>query len=100
MKFQSFEKTERRVLTVAFILLLLSSALLWQDEWIYRVIQKRKIDVEQIGSVKILKNDVRRRHEVALSWLPLRNENQIYQGDSIFTGDGSTVIIRTTEGEE
>ncbi len=100
MKFQSFEKRDRRILATALLLLLLSTTLLWQDAWIYDLVQTGNLTLEEIGEVKILENDVRRRHEEALSWFPLRNENGVFQGDSIFTGDQSTVVIKTKTGEE
>lgn len=100
MNFRSFEKTDRRILSIAIILLVLSTLLLWQDGWIYRVVQTKHFNAEKIGEVASLENDVRRRFEVALSWLPLRSKTDIYQGDSIFTGNKSTVIIETVSGEK
>ena len=99
MNVQSFEKTDRKILGIALVVLLLSTLLLWQDAWIYRIIQSRHFKAEKIGEVTVLKNDVRRRFEVALSWLPLSNKNDVYQGDSVFTGDNSNVEITTISGE-
>jgi hypothetical protein len=100
MKFNMFKKTDQRILLVAAILFLTSSGLLWQDTWIYRLVQIRDADLEQIGDVTSAKNDVRRRFEIALSWLPLTKNVEVYQGDSIFTGSDSTVVIKTKTGEE
>lgn len=99
MKFHDFEKTDRKILGVAGALLVLSSALLWQGDWVYRVIKTNNVNFEQIGEVTLAKNDVRRRYETALSWLPLRRETAVYQGDSIFTGSNSTATIETRTGE-
>jgi len=100
MNFQNFEKTDRRILGTAILLLFLSLMLLWQDNWIYRLAQSKRVNLEEIGKVHISNNDVRRRHEIALSWLPLRKSNEVFQGDSIFTGDNSTATITTKSGEE
>lgn len=100
MNIKSFEKTDRKILTIAASLFLMSSLLLWQNDWIYRVVQVQKGNLEQIGEVRMSNNDVRRRFEVAMAWLPLKGNNKVYQGDSIFTGDNSTAVIITKNGEE
>lgn len=99
MNFRSFEKTDRKIISIGAVLLLLSSLLLWQDDWIFQLVQTRKHNSQKIGEIKVIKNDVRRRLEVALSWLPLRKQSDVYQGDSIFTGDNSSIEIETTSGE-
>lgn len=100
MNFQKFEKIDRKILSSAVSLLVLSLFLLWQDAWIYTLVQSIPPDQEQIGEVKIMQNDVRRRFEVALSWLPISQQTEIYQGDSIFTGNNSNVVIETKSGEQ
>jgi hypothetical protein len=100
MNFKSFEKTDRKIITTAGVLLLLSGLLIWQDGWIYRLVQTRRSDLEQIGRVVKQENDVRRRYQVALSWLPIKRSADVYQGDSIFTGRDSSVVIETTSGEQ
>ncbi len=99
MNFKMFKKTDRRIISTSVLLFLISISLLWQDAWIYRLVQTREINLEQIGDVVKTKNDVRRRFEVALSWLPIQNKSPIYQGDSIFTGPDSSVSIKTLTGE-
>lgn len=99
MNFQRFEKIDKRIISTATVTLLLSLLLFWQDAWIYRLVQRQHGELEQIGEVTVIENDVRRRFEVALSWLPLSKRNEVYQGDSIFTGKNSTVVIETKSGE-
>ena len=100
MNLKSFEKTDQKILGVSLLLLLLSSYLLWQDGWIYNLVQKKNSDLQEIGRISFSKNDVRRRYEVALSWLPIKEKNNIYQGDSIFTGEDSSATIETQKGEK
>lgn len=100
MNFKSFEKTDRKILFASCMLLLTACLLIWQDGWIYRLVQVQRDDLVKIGSVSEIDRDVRRRLQVALSWIPLSKKNDIYQGDSIFTGASSTVTIETEAGEK
>lgn len=100
MIFKKYEKTDRRILITALILFLLSCVLITNDRWVYEFTKSDLGDLEQIGEVKQLKNDVRRRHQVAFTWMPVETQNKVYQGDSIFTGQDSGVVITTRSGEE
>lgn len=100
MWFKSLEKTDKRILSASLALLLFSFTLIFNDSWVYNLTSTGYSELEKIGEVINLKNDVRRRHEVAFTWLPLAQQNQVYQGDSIFTGNSSGVLIKTTTGEE
>lgn len=52
----------------------------------------------QIGAVDQLIRDVRRRSTDDFVWLPLNDLESVYVGDSIFTGNKSSVAIRLTTG--
>lgn len=55
---------------------------------------------EKIGSVSQLSRDVRRRATDDFVWLPLSDLEAVYVGDSIFTGNKSSVSVRLTSGVE
>ena len=99
MNFKLFKKSDRRILIVALLLFFLSTLLLWQDGWLIRF-GERTVTLDKIGDVTDSKNDVRRRFVVALSWLPLKKYAEVYQGDSVFTGPNSSVVIKISSGEE
>ena len=100
MFIDKFDKRDRQIFTGAVIMLLLSISLSIFDDWVYTLTQRDLGDLQQIGSVTVSKNDVRRRYKVAFSWAPLKKSNEVYQGDSIFTGDNSEAIIETETGEQ
>lgn len=100
MIFKRYEKTDRKILATALVLLLLSLFMIVNDGWVYHLTGADVGDLEQIGEVKSVKNDVRQRHQIAFTWSPLETENSVYQGDSIFTGNESGVVIRTKTGQE
>lgn len=100
MIFNNFEKRDRQIFTVALILLVVSLGFTVFDDWVYRLTAKDIGTLESIGSVQMAKQDVRRRYKVDFGWNPLRTENKVYQGDSIFTGPDSSAIIKTLKGEE
>lgn len=100
MFFKNMESTDKRILGVCVLLLLLSLFFILNDNWVYRLTGVSSSDLEQIGEVTTLENDVRRRHQIAFTWLPLEKQNNVFQGDSIFTGNSSGVIIKTKTGEQ
>lgn len=100
MFIDKLDQRDRKIFTGAVVLFLLFSSLTIWDGWIYKLTQKDLGDLQQIGSVTTSENDVRRRYKVAFSWAPLKVENAVYQGDSIFTGDNSEAIVKTEFGEE
>lgn len=100
MNFQSFEKTDRKILAVSILVLFMSSFLLWQRDWIYFLTQPQRATTESIGEISNVKNDVRRRHETSFTWSPMSKKSEVYQGDSIFTGADSSALVKTSSGEE
>lgn len=55
-------------------------------------------DLKPVGSVKESQNDVRRRVNNGLTWMPVGKKDQIYEGDSIFTGEKSGADIALDNG--
>lgn len=100
MIFSRYQKTDRRILITALVLLLLSFFMIMNDDWVYKLTGTDTSDLEKIGDVQTVRNDVRRRHQIAFTWSPVASENQVYQGDSIFTGNDSGIVIKTVAGQE
>jgi hypothetical protein len=97
---RKFSRFDRGLVSFAAAILFLSSLLLVDDRWLSQWLSSGTVDQEAIGRIKTAVNDVRRRHGSAFSWLPLRQGSEIYQGDSIFTGDQSEALIITERGEQ
>lgn len=51
-----------------------------------------------IGTISSSDNDVRRKNSGNFVWLPGNKKDQIYNRDSIFTGDGSKAAIQLNDG--
>jgi hypothetical protein len=100
MKMTHLENTDKRIIKISSIILILSILLNWQDGWIYNLVQKRDGNQVEVGEVTEFNNDVRIRNETAFSWQPIRKQNDVFRGDSIFTGNNSNVIILTKSGDE
>ena len=101
MYFKDFERSDKKILFWATALFLLSSlSFSTYDthiaEWLQPVNKNRK----QIGTVTYIKKDVRRRTSDVFSWGTLSDERPIYEGDTVFTGDASEVVITTENGEK
>lgn len=93
-------KLERLFLSLAAITLLFSSALLLDDRWLFKLLSGNESSLVKIGSVRTATNDVRRRHATTFSWAPLDVASEVFQGDSIFTGENSEALITTDRGEQ
>lgn len=100
MFWDRLSKIDRFLVIGAAIVMVLSSALIFEDRWIFRLLASSDQMQERIGSVKTAVRDVRRRHSTAFSWLPLDTGNPVYQGDSIYTADNSEAVITTDRGEQ
>lgn len=94
-----FNRFDRILILSSAIGLILSTFFIFEDRWIYKLLANDDQKLEKIGSVKTAVNDVRQRHADAFAWLPLEAENEVYQGDSIFTGSRSEALIVTDRGE-
>lgn len=95
-----FNNKDRKIFTIAGIVFLLMMSLTLTEDWISYFGPSVEKDLEPIGSVTNSQNDVRRRYKIDFSWASLKNESTVYQGDTIFTGDKSSTVIKTATGEE
>ncbi len=100
MFFKDFEKLDRAILIGAIVMLLTSLTLILDEDILFSIGKREIGNLEKIGFTKLSDNDVRRRFKTNFSWSNLKKENEIYQGDSIFTGEASEAIIATNNGEE
>lgn len=100
MFFRDFEKLDRTILLVAIVMLFTSLGLILDEDILFSVGKRENANLEKIGSTKISENDVRRRFKTNFSWANLKQDNEVYQGDSIFTGDASQAVIVTNNNEE
>lgn len=77
------------------MILLLLSYLLYDDSLLF----PPEINNEPpIGTLTTSSNDVRRKNNGNFIWLPGNKKDQIYNRDSIFTGDSSQAAIQLNDG--
>jgi hypothetical protein len=88
-------KTDRRILTVAAIVLAIFSYFLYDDSLLFPDLNASKM--EKIGLIYHSVNDVRLKSATSFSWSPAQKSN-VHQKDSIFTGEGSEVAIQLLDG--
>ncbi|MEK2688296.1 FecR domain-containing protein [Bdellovibrio sp. GT3] len=89
-------KTEKTIFTIAVLVLLLFSYFLYDDSLLFPKSNNSQLDL--IGSVATSQNDVRRKNLDTFSWLPANREDQIFDNDSIYTGERSEAQIRLQDG--
>jgi hypothetical protein len=69
--------------------------MLFNDSWFNSIDDS---GLTPIGVVKDSSRDVRRKVDSGLSWGAVSSDSRIYEGDSIFTGEGSTTEIMLDGG--
>lgn len=72
------------------------SYLLYDDSLLFPVNKVQSL--EQIGQVSITVKDVRKKSLTNFMWLPSTQQDVVYQGDSIFTGDDSEASVQLADG--
>lgn len=92
-----FNKTDRRILSVAMMLMLLMLYLLYDDALILPSDDSNAPTVAQVANID---NDVRRKVSRQFLWRSARNNETVRLGDSIFTGQGSQVVLQFKDGRK
>ncbi len=90
---------DRWIVGISGILFAASVILLTDSRYFFRVgppLQNQEV----IAQVTRAESDVRRRRESELAWLDLRNREDLFQADSVYTGDRSDVHIKFLNGTE
>ncbi len=54
---------------------------------------KSQDSAEKVGQVLFAKNDTRRRFSGSLSWYPINNQQDLFENDTIFSGDDSAAKV-------
>lgn len=93
-----FNKTDRRILSIAAILLLLFSCLLYDDSLLFPDSQTSSL--KKIGSISVSDRDVRRKVSKQFVWKSAKGNDNVYMGDSLFTGQSSKAKIKMDDGRE
>lgn len=92
-----FNKTDRRILSIALMTLLLMLYLLYDDSLL---LPSEDSSAPSVAQVSNLSNDVRRKVSSQFLWRTARDNENVRQGDSIFTGQGSKVVLKFKDGRQ
>ena len=84
------------ILGAAGITLATSLFFLFQDGYLFS--DPATQNLTPVGTFKTSSNDVRRRVDSGLTWTNVDAPDKVYEGDSIFTGDGSEASIVLDNG--
>jgi hypothetical protein len=93
----SFNETDRKILIIAALVLLVFSLLLYDDSFLLKWTHPHQKVIANIISVD---NDVRQKFSSEFSWQTAQSRHPIYFGDSIFTGDNSHVWVELLDGSQ
>ncbi|MES3038240.1 MAG: FecR domain-containing protein, partial [Bdellovibrionota bacterium] len=96
MNFKQWNRIDRSIFTAAAVLLLLFSYFLYDDSFLFS--GGAESNQEQVGTIKTLRNDVRRKNQETFSWSPALAEQNVRHLDTIFTGDNSEANIQLNDG--
>ncbi|MEK6705332.1 MAG: FecR family protein [Bdellovibrionota bacterium] len=98
--FRLLDKIDRLVVGVATLAFLASIILLLDERFLFRVGSESGEKLESIANVSRSAKDVRRRLESDVIWLPLRTLDDVFESDSVFTGEGSEAEIKLKDGSQ
>lgn len=91
-----FGQTERTIFIIALLMLVTFSYFLYDDSLLFS--RNNNNQMTLIGDVGLSQNDVRRKNLDTFSWLPAQKTDQIFENDSIYTGERSEAIINLAGG--
>lgn len=94
--FNNFSKTDRIILGGSLVILVVLSYLLYDDSLIAP--PQDHGHLQAIGAISFSDNDVRRKNSGNFVWLPGNKKDQVFNEDSIFTGDRSQASIQLNDG--
>lgn len=93
-----FNKTDRRILSSALVLLLLFSYFLYDDSLLFS--DNQTSNLTKIGSISFTDRDVRRKISKQFVWKTAKDQEKVFLGDSLFTGKNSSAKIKFDTGKE
>ncbi|MCK6596933.1 MAG: FecR family protein [Bdellovibrionaceae bacterium] len=95
MAMVKFNKTDRVILSVAIIILIVYSYFLYDDTFLFSIDSSNE---KQIGSLSMSSNDVRKKTLESFQWIPAKSNQSLNEKDSIFTGEKSSAVIKLNDG--
>ncbi len=96
---RSLKPTERRILATASVLLLTMLYFLYDDSLLLSSTKESSNHVI-IGKIESSDKDVRRKFKDQFNWTTAHSDDLVHSGDSIFTGQGSSVEIKLNDGRK
>jgi hypothetical protein len=92
MKLTNFEK---RLLTFCCLIILLFSYFLYDDSLFS---EERQSANEKVAQLIVKNQDVRFKSSENFSWMNAREQESLYEFDSLFTGESSTAVLQLNDG--
>src|SRR6476661_1529845 len=92
-------RLQKIVAALAGCIFIATLFLISQDDFIIKFLHRKSMN-DKIGTVSAAKDDARRRLANSLVWLNLSENEEIYDGDSIFSGPKSLSIVRSDQSGE
>lgn len=88
------------VVALSLVGFFLCGLLLASDDLYMKFFGESKLQSQTpvIGAITFSKNDIRQRGEDSLSWEKTRTARSVRKGDSVFTGDDSSLQVKLNEG--
>ena len=93
MKIKKNQLINLLIVIIPSILLIITSILLIDDSILFNTGTRNLKELKKIAVISKSDHDVRRRFRSEFVWYPVRENDHIYQKDSIFTGESSSAEI-------
>ena len=96
--FKNLSRLDQILIVLSVIGMTALSYLLYDDSFLFRFSSQGTQIV--VGQMNLIKNDVRRKASEDFIWITTRRDQDVFRGDSIFTGEESSTLIRLKNGSE
>lgn len=94
----TLSRVDKILLTFLFLLTGVLTYFLYNDSYILAGIDQTSAQV--IGNLNKTVKDVRRKNAENFAWIPTQTTENVFENDSVFTGEGSLAIIQLKDGGE
>lgn len=97
---KSLSKNERRLLQACLLGMLLCLSLFLSEDLMRFLVMKEEPNRIPIGIIANQKSDTRIRSQSQFVWFETRQDQSLKMGDSVFTGENSSLQIRLLRGSQ
>ncbi len=92
------ENLDYLIVGISFVIFVASVYLVLDDRWLFHIGERQYSATDAVGKISSYQSDVRRKYKRAFYWMPVREEDPVFEEDSLFTGEQSEASVELSSG--